>query len=251
MSQTLATILCFTLPFLMTTLGATLIFFFNKPSHALNQITIGLSAGIMLSASIFSLLIPSIENQSTIFGEKTYIPASIGFALGGVFMIALDFLCQILSKNDTNKAKPIKFFAAMTIHNIPEGLAVGFSLGIAMATNNFYLSAFMFALGIALQNFPEGLATAIPLQKFVKSRKKSFLYTFFSGTIEPIFAILGCCLATSINFLLPWLLSFSAGAMIYVVFEELIPELQEDKSSLGTFLFLIGFVLMMIMDLSL
>ncbi len=251
MSQTLATILCFTLPCLMTTLGASLIFFFNKPSRILNQITVGLSAGIMLSASIFSLLIPAIENQNTPFGEKTYIPASIGFVLGGIFMIVLDFLCRILSKNNENKAKPVKFFTAMTVHNIPEGLAVGFSIGTAVSTNNFYLAAFMFALGIALQNFPEGLATAIPLQKFTQNRKNSFLLAFLSGIVEPIFAVLGYFLATSITFLLPWLLSFSAGAMIYVVVEELIPELQDNKSQLGTFLFVIGFVLMMIMDLAL
>ncbi len=251
MTKNLAIILCFTLPCLMTTLGATLIFFFNKPSKLLNQITIGLSAGIMLSASIFSLLLPSLENKTTVFGENSYIPASIGFVLGGLFIVILGYFCRILSKNDQNKAKPIKFFAAMTIHNIPEGLAVGFSLGTAVATNNLYLTAFMFALGIALQNFPEGLATAIPLQKFAKNRKKSFLLAFLSGVIEPIFAILGYFLATSITFLLPWLLSFSAGAMIFVVVEELIPELQEDSSQIGSILLLFGFVLMMIMDLAL
>ena len=251
MTKNLAIILCFTLPCLMTTLGASLIFFFSKPSRILNQITIGLSAGIMLSASIFSLLLPAIENKNTVFGEKSYIPASIGFVFGGIFMITLDFLCRILSKNDENKSKPIKFFTAMTVHNIPEGLAVGFSIGTAVFANNLYLASFMFALGIALQNFPEGLATAIPLQKFTQNRTKSFLYAFLSGIVEPIFAVLGYFLATSITFLLPWLLSFSAGAMIYVVIVELTPELQENKSQLGIFLFLIGFVLMMIMDLAL
>lgn len=251
MNQTTTIILSFTLPCLMTTLGAILIYFFNHPSKTLNSITIGLSSGIMLSASIFSLLLPALENPGPLWEGKAYIPTSIGFALGGIFMILLDLTCKKIFKNRKNMRKPFKFFFAMTIHNIPEGLAVGFAVGTAVATQNAYLSTFMFALGIALQNFPEGLATAIPLQKFTKSRNKSFFFAFLSGVVEPIFAVLGFFLATSLTALLPWLLSFSAGAMIFVVVDELLPEMHENENSLGSILLIFGFIIMMIMDICL
>lgn len=249
MSFTTALVLSLTLPFLMTALGAALVFFFSKPSKTLNTIAIGTASGIMLSASIWSLLLPSIENAEKSWGSLSIIPVCLGFLLGGIFMIVLDFISKKFIK-DTNQ-KPFKLFTAITIHNIPEGMSVGFAVGTATALQNAYLSTFMLALGIALQNFPEGLATALPLQKHLGS-KKAFFFGAMSGIVEPIFAVAGFFLAKSITSLLPWLLSFSAGAMIYVIIEELMPELHENKtSSLGTWSFIVGFIFMMILDLCL
>lgn len=249
MNLTTTIILSFTLPFLFTALGAALIFFFKKPSNTLNKITIGMASGIMLSASIWSLLLPSIENAEASWGKLSIIPVCLGFVLGGVFMIFLDFVSKRFIKS--NHQKPFKLFTAITIHNIPEGMSVGFAVGTAAALHNAYLSTFMLALGIALQNFPEGLAIAMPLQKPLGS-KKAFIFGALSGIVEPIFAVAGFFLAKSITALLPWLLSFSAGAMIYVIIEELMPDLHENKkSSLGTWSFIIGFIFMMILDLCL
>lgn len=249
MNLTTTLILSFTLPFFMTALGAACVFFFSKPSQTLNKITIGAASGIMLSASIWSLLMPSIENAEVTWGKLSVIPVAIGFLLGGIFMIALDFISKKFIKADHQR--PFKLFTAITIHNIPEGMSVGFAVGTAAALGSAYLSPFMLALGIALQNFPEGLATALPLQKAFGC-KKAFLFGSLSGIVEPIFAIAGFFLAKSITSLLPWLLSFSAGAMIYVIIEELMPELHEDKkSSIGTWAFILGFIFMMILDLCL
>lgn len=250
MNLTTTLALSLILPFLFTALGALLIFFFAKPSNTLNKITIGAASGIMLSASIWSLLLPSIENAEPTWKNLTIIPVCVGFLLGGVFMIVLDFISKKFVKADHQR--PFKLFTAITIHNIPEGLSVGFAVGTAAALHSAsYLSPFMLALGIALQNFPEGLATAMPLQKPLGS-KKAFLFGALSGIVEPIFACIGFFLAKSITSLLPWLLSFSAGAMIYVIIEELMPELHENKkSSLGTWAFILGFIFMMILDLCL
>lgn len=249
MSLTTTIILSFTLPFLLTTLGAACVFFFSKPSEVLNKITIGSASGIMLSASIWSLLLPSIENAEPTWKNLSIIPVGVGFLLGGVFMILLDFVSKRFIKADHQR--PFKLFTAITIHNIPEGMSVGFAVGTASALGGAYLSSFMLALGIALQNFPEGLATALPMQKTFGS-KKAFFFGAVSGIVEPIFAIAGFFLAKSITALLPWLLSFSAGAMIYVIIEELMPELHENKkSSLGTWAFIIGFLFMMALDLCL
>lgn len=252
MTELTATILSFILPCLMTTLGGALIFLFKKPSKALNLITIGLSGGIMLSASIWSLLIPALENSKNIWHEKFFIPIALGFVFGGIFMVFLDFLCKKLFKNNEKMQKPFKFLTAMTLHNIPEGLAVGVAIGTAVSMSNTILPAFMFTIGIAIQNFPEGLATAIPLHNFLKNERKSFFFSFLSGVVEPIFAILGYFLAKTTSNILPWLLSVSAGSMIYVVIEELMPELKEnEKGAIGPIMFLFGFLIMMLLDICL
>lgn len=253
MNQTLVILLCFALPCVLTTLGAALIFFFHKPSTILNIITISLASGIMLSASIWSLLVPAQEDAIITWGKLSFLPIVIGFALGGLFMLILDFLSEKLFKNqkNTQKSRTFTLFTAITVHNIPEGLSVGFALGTALATQNGLLSALMFAVGIAIQNFPEGLATAIPLNNCLKNSKKSFFLAFLSGIVEPIFAILGYFLASSLSSLLPWLLTFSAGAMIYVIVAELIPQMQVEKTKWGIWTFLIGFVIMMILDICL
>lgn len=238
----------------MTILGATLVFFFQKSSKIVNMITIGLAAGIMLSASIWSLLMPAMEYSQDFWGNLYILPVVLGFVLGGIFMVLLDVVCAKFFKThkDNKNKKAFKLFTAITIHNIPEGLSVGFAIGTAVAMASPTLSAVMFAVGIAMQNFPEGLATALPLQNCLHKRGKSFLLATLSGIVEPIFAIIGFFLATYISSLLPWLLAFSAGAMIYVIVEEMIPEIHMDgKASWGTWAFVIGFVVMMILDVCL
>ncbi len=251
-NTTLSIILCITLPCLMTTLGACLVFFFKRTSKIVNMITIGLASGIMLSASIWSLLIPAVDYSEEYWSNLYVLPVVLGFVLGAVFMILLDFVCSkfFKAKKEAEKEKAFKLFTAITIHNIPEGMSVGFAIGTAVAMSSPTLSAVMFAVGIALQNFPEGLATALPIQNCLHNKQKSFWLATLSGVIEPIFAILGFFLATYISSLLPWLLAFSAGAMIYVIVEEMIPEIQMDgKASWGSWSFVIGFVLMMILDI--
>lgn len=275
MNEIATIILGFTLPCLMTTLGAVLVFFFNHTSKIVNMLTIGLAAGIMLSASIWSLLVPALENAKEILGNLSFLPVVFGFILGGAMMLFMDFVSsklyqakitnQKFEENTGNlskinlsevsgnsKQKAFKMFTAITIHNIPEGLSVGFAIGTAIAIGSPLLSSFMFALGIALQNFPEGLATALPIYSALQKKGKSFLLATLSGLVEPIFAIAGFFLAAYITSLLPWLLAFSAGAMIYVIVEEMIPEIQmSDKGSWGTWAFVIGFVVMMVLDICL
>ena len=235
----------------MTTLGGSLIFFFNKPSQTISLTTVGLACGIMLSASFWSLLLPSLEQAALSYGQFFVIPVALGLVLGGLFMLILGFVCKKLFKNEGIPQKPFKFFAAMTIHNIPEGLSVGIALGAAAKSGQF-ATVFLFSLGIALQNFPEGLATALPIQNYLHNRTKSFFFAFLSGVVEPIFALVGYFLAKTATFLLPWLLSLSAGAMIFVIIEELMPELYENKrGSLGPIMFLLGFLIMMILDICL
>ena len=217
------------------------------------MLTIGLAAGIMLSASIWSLLVPALENAETGWAELSFIPVVGGFILGGIFMVLLDFIsAKFFKTSNQEKEKAFKLFTAITIHNIPEGLSVGFAIGTAVITQNAVFGAVMFALGIAIQNFPEGLATALPIYQSLKSRKKALFMAILSGVVEPIFAILGYFLASSISSLLPWLLAFSGGAMIYVIVEEMIPEIHsDDKKSWGTWAFVIGFVIMMLLDICL
>ena len=252
MNTTTALVLAFSLPCLMTTLGALLIFFFKKPSKLVNLISISLASGIMLSASIWSLLLPAIENGKTFWGQKFYIFISISFVFGAFFMIFLDFLCKNHFKTNKNMQKPFKFFVAITVHNIPEGLSVGVAMGTAIILDAPIAQALAFAIGIAIQNFPEGLATAIPIQNCIKNERKSFFWAFLSGLVEPLFALLGFFLAKSVSGILYILLSFAAGAMIYIVIEELTPELYENKNgSIGSILFIVGFLTMMLLDICL
>ncbi len=254
MSSTLLIIFGFSITFLMTTLGAVCVYFLKKPSNFLNMLTIGFASGIMLSASIWSLLLPSIEYAEEEYSNLAILPVATGFLLGGMFMVFLDKVTGHFSnlKQNEGKNKAFKLFTAVTVHNIPEGLAVGFAFGSAFATNGNLFPAFLIALGIALQNFPEGLAVALPMYKTLGNKHKAFFYGTMSGIVEPIFAILGFFLASQLTFLMPWLLSFSAGAMIYVVIEELLPELHiNEKTTIGTWAFMLGFVIMMILDLCL
>lgn len=256
MTNTTLTVIGILIGFLMTILGSSLVFFFKKNiSQKLNTVFIGAAAGIMLAASIWSLILPALE-QANQFSYPSFLPAVIGIITGALFIILIDKICNLLKKEKNknhNKNYNSKLFLAVTIHNIPEGLAVGFSFGLAWITGTSaaFVSAFMLALGIAFQNFPEGAAVSLPLKKDMGSFK-AFLYGFLSGAIEPAFAVLGLFMASFLSFLMPWLLCFSAGAMLLVVFEELIPESQQKPYfKYGTWSIILGFVVMMILDVAL
>ena len=250
--------------FLMTTLGAALVFcFFKTISAKWNVIFFGFASGIMLSASIWSLLLPAFEQITPKMGKFSFLMIGVGFLSGCVFLIILDrFILLIRGKEVKNEKKETpseiknrKLFLAVTLHNIPEGLAVGFAFGVARITNapTAYMSALLLAVGIGVQNFPEGAAIALPLLS-TKSKTQAFLYGVLSGLPEPIFAVLGYILSAGLVFLQPWLLAFSAGTMFFVVVDELLPSLkneQRERSSLGAVAVTIGFVLMMSLDVAL
>ena len=246
--------------FAATTLGASLVFFFGKDiSDKTNALFLGFSSGIMTAASIWSLLIPSIESAEG-YGVWRFAPAAIGFLFGGLFLSLLDKIslnfksgAQGTDGLTYDLKKPMKMFVAMTIHNIPEGLAVGFAFGAAVGgTQAATLSALGLAFGIAVQNFPEGAAVALPLQRATGSRRRAFLFGTGSGAVEPFAAALGYFLATTLIKAQPWLLSFAAGAMIFVVAEDLIPEsVCKESPHLGTWGMMLGFAIMMALDVAL
>lgn len=237
--------------FLVTVLGSSIVFFFKKISKTFADIMLSFSAGVMIAASFFSLLNPAISSSLEL-NLTPWITITIGFILGGVFLFISD---KILTKLINSKRKRIFLLtSSITIHNIPEGLAVGIAFGsvyygINGATD---IAAIMLAIGIALQNFPEGSAVSIPLLREGMSRKKSFLYGSLSAIVEPIFGVLGAFLVLKVKFLLPYFLSFAAGAMIYVVTSELIPESQtNEKKDIMSLSTIIGFTIMMILDVAL
>ena len=238
----------------MTTLGAVCVYFLKKPSNFVNMITIGFASGIMLSASIWSLVLPSIDYAEEQYSQIFILPVGLGLLLGGMFMVLLDKITGHFSnlKKDKSKNKAFKLFTAVTVHNIPEGLSVGFAFGVAFASSGDYLGALFMALGIALQNFPEGLAVALPMNQTLHSKHKAFVFGMLSGIVEPISAVIGAILVLKVQFLLPVLLSFAGGAMIYVVIQELIPESQtNEKKDLMALFTIFGFLIMMIFDVAL
>ena len=249
------------IPFVGTTLGAACVFFMRKTlSKSVQRALAGVAAGIMVAASIWSLLIPAIK-QSENMGTLSFVPAVVGFWIGILFLLALDHLIPHLHVGSNQAEGPksklgrtTMMVLAVTLHNIPEGLAVGVAFGtIAYGLEGATLiNACLLALGIGLQNFPEGTAVSVPLRREGFSRKKAFLYGQLSGIVEPISGFLGALLVMKVRLLLPFLLAFAAGAMIYVVVEELIPESQtNEKKDLMALFTLIGFSVMMILDISL
>ncbi|MDE6264983.1 MAG: ZIP family metal transporter [Paramuribaculum sp.] len=246
------------LPFAGTTLGAACVFLMRKslPSVLQKSLT-GFAAGVMVAASVWSLLIPSIEMTGK-EGIMSIIPAIAGFSAGILFLLFLDVIIphQHIDSNQSegpksHLSKTAKLVFAITLHNLPEGMAIGVALAGAM-DNNSYMSmagALALSIGIAIQNFPEGAIVSMPLRSAGNSRKKSFIMGTLSGVVEPIGAILTILLASVVLPVLPYLLAFAAGAMMYVVVEELIPETQKGKhSNMGTIGFAIGFLLMMALD---
>lgn len=247
--------------FLMTTLGAATIFLIKKEvKEKYQSMFLGFAAGVMIAASVWSLLIPAME-QAKELGMMEWIPAAGGFILGGAFLFALDHILPHLHPGSTSPEGPSSSLKrttmlvfAVTLHNIPEGMAVGlsFALSLHAGANVTLASAIALAIGIGLQNFPEGAAISLPLKKEGCSRWKAFLYGSLSGIVEPIAGILTVAIAGTAVYVMPWLLSFAAGAMVYVVVEELIPEAHlGTHSHAGTAGVMIGFLIMMIMDVAL
>ena len=248
-------------PFIGTTFGALSVFLLkNELKPSVEKLFLGFASGVMIAASVWSLIIPSI-NHSENMGKLAFIPAVVGIALGMLFLLLLDKIIPHLHLNSdepegpTSKLKKTTMLVlAVTLHNIPEGMAVGVVVaGFMTGTSGVTAaSAIALAIGIAIQNFPEGAIISLPLKSEGSSKFKSFLYGMLSGIVEPIAAIITILLSSYIIPVLPYLLSFAAGAMIYVVVEELIPESSHGKhSNIGTIGFGFGFIIMMILDVAL
>ena len=243
--------------FFVTALGASIVFFFKKINKNILDTMLSISSGIMLSASFFSLLQPAID-MSICFHLTVYFVISFGFLLGGFFLFLGDKVIDYFSKHNKNKISKFKrcimLFSSITLHNIPEGLVIGVAFGVIPYVDNRtgLLAAIALTLGIAIQNFPEGSAISFPLRRDGFSRKMSFLFGAISGLVEPIAAVLGAILVLKIQIILPFILSFAAGAMIFVITMELIPESQTNKRKDLMALFLMfGFSVMMILELTL
>lgn len=250
----------------VTALGAALVFFFKSINKTVLNGMLGFAAGVMIAASFWSLLAPGIAMAEEL-GQVAWLTASIGFLLGGGFLYAVDKILPHLHLGlDTSQAEGVKttwqrsvlLVLAITLHNIPEGLAVGVAFGAAASgsiTGATIAGAIALAIGIGLQNFPEGAAVSIPLRREGFSRTKAFLYGQASGIVEPIAGVLGAMAVIYVRPILPYALAFAAGAMIYVVIEELIPEAQREeggsKTDVATIGAMIGFSVMMILDVAL
>ena len=262
--------------FLMTTLGAAVVFFFvEEPRPQFQRTMLGFAAGVMVAASIWSLLLPAMEQsenlgklsflpafigvwslllpaieQSADFGVPGWLPAAAGLLLGVGFLSALDAVLPHLRRAkdmDLTRRQSTLLMAAITLHNVPEGMAVGLAFALA-AEGEGMAGAAALALGIGIQNLPEGAAISLPLRQEGSSRGRAFLLGTLSGSVEPIFGILVVLVAAGVRPLMPWLLSFAAGAMLYVVVEELVPQAH---SKAGTCGFVGGFLIMMILDVAL
>ena len=247
--------------FLMTALGASMVFLFRShASPALHRAMLGFAAGVMIAASMWSLLIPAIE-EAEAMEMVGWLPAAGGSVLGIAFLLAMDCLLPHFTpesfhwrEGQTSRRRTALLVLAVTLHNIPEGMAVGISFALAAHNGDPALltSAAALALGIGIQNFPEGAAIALPLRQEGMGRRRAFAFGTLSGVVEPVFGLLTVLAVGSIQPLMPWLLSFAAGAMLYVVVEELIPEanLCEGGHS-GTLGVMAGFLIMMILDVAL
>ncbi|MCL2056741.1 MAG: ZIP family metal transporter [Oscillospiraceae bacterium] len=241
--------------YFVTALGAGFVFFFKEMNQKILDLMMGFAAGVMIAASFWSLLNPAIE-LSAALGGNAWLTAAVGFMLGGAFIIGSDIAlsrASLIQSQGKAIKRSILLTSAVTIHNIPEGLAIGVAFGCAAigvegATAG---GAAMLAVGIGLQNFPEGVCVAMPLRRDGCSRKKSFFIGQASGAVEPIAGVLGVLFALSMRSALPLALSFSAGAMIAVVCSELIPESFRDNKIVAAFGVLLGFTVMMVLDVAL
>lgn len=253
-------VLGLSLTFLGTTLGSSIVFFFRGKDlpGRWNQIFLGFASGVMLAASVFSLLIPTIE--SDVDYMPSVVVAALGLILGALFLFALDRLIPHLHVREGKEegmpvkslSKTTKMFLAVTLHNIPEGLSVGIAYGVALLSQEnpslALMAPLILAVGIGIQNVPEGAVVSLSMRQEVSS-PKAFAAGVFSGFVEPIAAVFGLLLAYLVEPLLPWALSFAAGSMIYVIVEEMIPDMKvQPDSHFGLFSFLFGFVVMMVLD---
>lgn len=248
--------------FLMTSLGSALVFFFRKQaSHSIQRVFLGFAAGVMIAASVWSLLMPSIE-QAEASGMPGWLPAAGGLVLGVAFLMLMDSLLPHLHPGaDQPEGAPSSWrrttlmVLAVTLHNIPEGMAVGLSFALAAQHGGdpaLYSAAMALALGIGIQNFPEGAAISLPMRQEGISSGRAFLYGSMSGIVEPAFGILTVLVAGGIQPIMPWVLAFAAGAMLYVVVEELIPAAHlGEHSNIGTLGVMAGFLVMMVLDVAL
>lgn len=250
--------------YLMTAFGAGLVFFFKNIKKEVLNFMLGFASGVMIAASFWSLLDPAIARAEE-NGDIAWLVVAIGFGLGGLFLYISDKTIPHMHFGPnhetegipTHLKRTILLVFSITLHNIPEGLAVGVAFGAAASADNpnaAVLAAISVALGIGIQNFPEGAAVSIPLRQEGLSRWKSFLYGQASGIVEPIAGIIGALLVSRVTVLLPYALAFAAGAMIYVVVEELIPEAQQSITSrrhFAVFGVMVGFLIMMILDVAL
>lgn len=247
--------------FFMTALGSACVFVFRNrtPGERIHRCSLGFAAGVMIAASVWSLLIPAIEKAEDL-GKIGWIPAAGGFALGVAFLMLLDKLLPAFHPGEHRPEDVRKSLGhstmlvfAITLHNIPEGMAVGVAFSMAAQDDSRVLlaAAVALAVGMGIQNFPEGAAISLPLLQSGTSKKRAFCYGMLSGLVEPVFGILTVFISAAAQELLPWLLSFAAGAMLYVVVEELIPEAKLRNSHIGTFGAMTGFLIMMILDVAL
>ena len=230
--------------FCMTTFGSAAVFFFRRQvSEKVEKLTFGFAGGVMAAASIWSLLLPAIERTE---GLPQWCPAAVGVVAGTAFLMGLD---GRLSQRQWGimQGRDALLFCAITLHNIPEGMAVGLAFAVAQDEKGVWAAAAL-ALGIGIQNFPEGAAISLPLYQGGTSRRRAFLTGAASGSVEPVFGMAAMLVAGSAAVVMPWLLGFAAGAMLYVTVSELIPE---SASRTGTMGFTVGFLLMMVLDVSL
>ena len=248
------------IPFIGTSLGAGMVFFLkNQISENVQKILTGFAAGVMVAASFWSLLQPALESSEGM-GKLSFAPAAVGFLVGIGFLLLLDEVTPHMHMDNqdegpkNNLRRTTKLILAVTLHNIPEGMAVGvvYAGWLAGGTGVSQAAALALALGIAIQNFPEGAIVSMPLRAEGMPKGKTFLYGVLSGSVEPIASLITILAASAVVPVLPYFLAFAAGAMMYVVVEELIPEMSEGKhSNWGTVAFAFGFVLMMILDVAL
>lgn len=249
------------IPFLGTTLGSAMVFFMRREmNQKLEKFLLGFASGVMIAASVWSLLIPSIDMAAQ-QGKVAWVPPALGFLAGMLFLLGIDSVMPHLHLDSikpeglhSRLKKTTMLVMAVTLHNIPEGMAVGVTFAGAMIGDSgiTMAGAFALAVGIAIQNFPEGAIISMPLRSEGVSRRRAFVYGTLSGIVEPVGAFLTILLTRLVVPVLPYFLSFAAGAMIYVVVEELVPESQMgEHSNIGTIGVALGFVVMMILDVAL
>jgi zinc transporter, ZIP family len=247
---------------LMTALGASTVFFFKKINRGVFDTLLGFTGGVMLAAGFWSLLRPSVDQSEILYPGYAWLPASLGFLGGALFIFSIDKILPHLHINfseneseglETNWKRSTLLLFAITLHNIPEGLAIGVLFGLASSGGDIALAnAIALTIGIGIQNIPEGMAVSFPLRRNGLSRWKSFHYGQLSAIVEPLGGVLGAVAVVYMQGILPYALAFAAGAMIFVVVEEVIPETQRDKyTDLAALGFIAGFCLMMILDIGL
>ena len=258
MQENLYPLIGIPLIFICTTLGSLFVFFTKQEiSSRLNRIFIGFAAGIMLSASFFSLIKPALEYETSYM--PAYLIVALSIILGSLFLWGIDKVVPHLHIHENKEegmparlSKTLKMFLAVTIHNIPEGLSVGIAFGVALSQSDnkaLLMGALLLAIGIGIQNIPEGAVVSLPIKAETNSSKKAFIFGMLSGIVEPIAAIIGLLLGMQIEGIMPWALAFAAGCMIYVVGEEMIPDMtNEGHDHYGVWSFIIGFVVMLILD---